>query len=127
MDKRETAFDPFDDTFDQGKMVGFVGGDEDIPVHCHWQVCDVCEGRGSHVHPGIDSHGITSEEMDEAGDDFREDYMSGRYDVPCARCHGRRVMPVPDRDDRNRVMYENYVRHHHQYLAEREAEMRMGA
>lgn len=57
-------------------------------------VCPRCEGRGSHVNPAIDGNGITGDEMDELGDDFREDYLSGVYDVACEECHGERVVPA---------------------------------
>jgi hypothetical protein len=46
------------------------------------------------VNPSIDAHGIGAEEMDELGDDFREDYLSGVYDVRCAECGGERVVPA---------------------------------
>lgn len=61
-------------------------------------VCPRCEGRGTHVNPSIDGNGITADEMAELGDDFREDYMSGVYDVPCERCHGANVIPVVNRE-----------------------------
>ena len=58
----------------------------------HWNVCPRCRGEGSYVNPAIDGNGITADEMAELGDDFREDYMAGTYDVPCELCHGRRVV-----------------------------------
>lgn len=57
-------------------------------------VCPRCEGRGSHVNPAIDGQGITAEEMDDLGEDFRDDYVSGVYDVACEECHGLRVVPA---------------------------------
>lgn len=56
-------------------------------------VCPTCEGRGTHVNRNVDGHGITSDEMDELGPDFFEDYMSGVYDVVCTECRGRNVVP----------------------------------
>ncbi len=58
-------------------------------------VCDRCDGRGVHDHPAF-SNGITASEMDEHGDDFREDYMRGVYDVACESCKGERVVLEPD-------------------------------
>jgi hypothetical protein len=55
-------------------------------------VCPTCEGRGSHVDPGVDRHGLSREDFD-ADPDFREDYFSGAYDVPCGQCQGLRVVP----------------------------------
>lgn len=119
-------------------------------------VCPTCEGRGSHVNPSIDSQGLSAEDFDE-DPDFREDYFSGAYDVPCAECRGNRVVPqcADDscsdpalakehsglRDRRDRVSIEHYpncAQHltpddaeEHEDLgnmyAEQEAERRMGA
>ena len=71
-------------------------GDEmEVQVPFTWEVCPLCDGRGRHVNPSIDSHGITSEEfLDDP--DFAKDYFSGRYDIPCNECWGRRVIPQPD-------------------------------
>jgi predicted methyltransferase len=57
-----------------------------------YQVCPNCEGEGTTVNPDIDGNGITQDEMLELGPDFKEDYMSGVYDVPCRCCKGKRVV-----------------------------------
>lgn len=60
-----------------------------------WEVCPVCDGRGSHVNPAIDCNGLSSEDF--ADDpDFEEEYFSGRYDMTCNRCGGRTTVPVVD-------------------------------
>ena len=59
-----------------------------------WAVCPRCRGEGHHSNPAIDGHGITEDEMYELGEDFREDYMNGEYDIVCSRCGGRRVVAV---------------------------------
>lgn len=64
---------------------------------CRFVVCDTCGGKGSHVNPSIDAHGITQEEFDE-DPEFRENYFSGAYDVPCYECHGKRVVPEIDEE-----------------------------
>jgi hypothetical protein len=53
-----------------------------------YAVCGVCNGRGKHVNPSIDSHGLSSEDFDN-DPDFAEDYFSGVYDVTCYECNGR--------------------------------------
>ena len=58
-------------------------------------VCGVCDGRGEYVNPSIDSTGITGDEMAELGDDFREEYVAGLYNVGCTLCAGKRVVPSP--------------------------------
>lgn len=65
-------------------------------------VCYTCQGTGSTVNPDIDGNGITASEMDELGDDFREDYLSGVYDVTCRTCKGLRVIAEIDRAACNR-------------------------
>lgn len=55
-------------------------------------VCPTCEGRGSHVNPGIDAEGLSAEDFAE-DPDFEESYFRGDYDVPCAECGGARVVP----------------------------------
>lgn len=60
-----------------------------------WEVCPVCQGRGSHVNPSIDCNGITPEDFAE-DPDFEEAYFEGVYDVPCNRCKGRTTVPVID-------------------------------
>lgn len=57
--------------------------------------CSRCEGKGSHVNPAIDGHGISPEEFAE-DPDFEEAYFSGRYDVRCENCDGNRVFPEVD-------------------------------
>ena len=65
------------------------------PLPHRWEVCDLCEGKGTHVNPSIDSNGLTAEDFDD-DPDFREEYMSGRYDQQCNQCAGRTTVPVAD-------------------------------
>lgn len=78
----------------------FVAWIKDEEVQCSFpakfEVCPRCRGEGKHTNPSIDGNGITASEMDELGDDFREDYMSGVYDITCSKCHGERVVAVAD-------------------------------
>jgi hypothetical protein len=74
---------------------------EDVVVRIEWEVCPTCDGRGSHVNPSIDAHGLTAEDFD-ADPDFAQDYLSGKYDVACAECGGERVVPVVAEDDPNK-------------------------
>lgn len=92
-----------------------------IIVSFRWEVCGTCSGRGQHVNPSIDSHGISSDEFDE-DPDFREAYFSGAYDVSCAECHGKRVVPVTDDPRVAAIIKDNY-----QVDAIQAAERRMGA
>ena len=128
-DRREAAYDPFHGSFDDRTMTGWLYGDTDAPMLCTYEVCDVCDGKGHHVNPAIDSHGISASEFDE-DPDFSESYWRGDYDVPCYRCHGKRVIPVPvENEDQPtaRAAYDDAIFHHLDYMAETEAERRMGA
>jgi hypothetical protein len=73
--------------------IGNEGDEEEITLSLEWALCPTCEGNGSHVNPSIDSNGITASEMRELGDDFREEYFSGVYDIPCNQCKGEKVIP----------------------------------
>ena len=70
----------------------------DLSRWTHKIVCTRCKGKGTHVNPNVDGHGITRDEMDELGDDFRDDYLSGVYDITCLRCHGDNVIDEIDFD-----------------------------
>lgn len=59
-------------------------------------VCPVCDGVGTHVDPAIDGDGLTAEDLED--DSFRENYMSGAYDVPCDYCRGNKVVEEIDEE-----------------------------
>ena len=62
------------------------------------EVCHRCSGKGSHVNPAIDGHGISAQEWnDEWTEEDRENYHSGVYDIPCHECSGKRVVWAIDR------------------------------
>ena len=94
--------------------------DEEIEVTLTWKVCELCDGRGKHVNPSIDSNGITRDEFDEDRD-FSDAYLRGDYDVSCYRCAGRRVEPESS-DPRWKAHLELWF----QMRAERAVELRMG-
>jgi len=62
-----------------------------------YEVCSTCQGKGTHVDPGVDCCGLTSEDFSD-DPDFREDYISGTYDVQCYECKGERVVPEIDEE-----------------------------
>lgn len=64
-----------------------------------YEVCERCEGYGTHLTPSIGQHAYTAEEFHESFDDEEaEEYCrrGGRYDVTCETCSGIRVALVPD-------------------------------
>lgn len=97
---------------------------EGVWVEVRFEVCPVCDGRGTYVNPSIDAHGLTSEDFED--DDFAEDYLGGRYDIVCRLCQGDNVVPVPvDPEVLNAVLER--ARDLHQMHNEMLAEMRVGA
>jgi len=63
----------------------------------HAVVCNVCDGKGSHVAPGIDSNGLTADDFYD-DPDFAEGYHRGAYNQTCNLCKGKRVTFEPDHD-----------------------------
>lgn len=104
MDRRDAAANrrPWYKDLDEGRMCATIthedddGDEHEVEVPIRFEVCGTCDGRGQHVNPGVDAHGITESEMYELGPDFERDYFSGVYDVTCYDCKGKRVVPVVD-------------------------------
>lgn len=94
-----------------------------VPIR--FAVCPLCEGRGQHVNPSIDAHGLTREDFDE-DPEFEERYFGGDYDIPCNLCRGEKVVPVPlDAAILKRVA--EYARERAEWRSEMLAEMSVGA
>lgn len=96
-----------------------------------FEVCHGCAGKGTHVNPSIDGHGISREEFDE-DPDFEEAYFNGVYDVQCYTCHGRRVVlevdwSSPTFDPKVKELYEEHLQDEAEYRSACAAERRMGA
>ncbi len=135
MDHRDAAqargswFESFDDNTMTASAILWLddSGDaeETRDVKCHFELCPTCDGKGKHVHPAIDAHGISSEEFAEDRQ-FFDDYRRGVYDVPCYECHGRRVIPVPNAAH-IRFTLQRMREVRDRWIAEEEAERRMGA
>jgi hypothetical protein len=81
---------------------------EKIEIPIRFDVCPLCEGKGFHVDPSIDSHGISSEEFTE-DPDFAEEYNSGSYNQRCNMCNGKCVIPVP-RDNEAQILLDKNIK-----------------
>lgn len=93
-------------------------------------VCHHCGGEGTTVNPSIDDNGITGQEMEEMGDDFRESYMAGDYDVSCPGCNGNRVLDILDWEmlsPKLQAAAQEYINEERASEAEAAAERRWGA
>lgn len=97
MDSRRMRHEWYE-TADEKRML-FIAKDYDdsIEIPAHYEVCDTCEGRGSHVNPSVDENGLSAEDFDQ-DPDLYESYMTGMYDVSCNQCHGKRVVMAPNFD-----------------------------
>lgn len=108
------------------------GEEEVLEFPAKFEVCWRCRGEGSHVNPAIDGHGLSQEDFDE-DPDFRENYFSGVYDVPCYECKGYRVTLVMDESrfteehKASMVLLEKQWEWEARDRAEAEMERRMGA
>ena len=107
-------------TFNEKQMSATVElpceGDEDcseeIEVPIKFEVCQTCNGKGSHVNPSIDSNGISSEEWDNDWSfEEQEMYMNGGYDVTCYECNGKRVVPEIDEDITSHSILARYYKY----------------
>ena len=133
MDHRERTFGWF--VFDEVGMAIILeehddDGKElvDLEIPAAFVVCQTCRGKGTHVNPSIDAHGISADEFFE-DTDFAEDYHRGVYDQPCNECSGRRVVPRPsDQATPEQVeAFDEAERSVWETDAEMDAERRMGA
>jgi len=90
--------------------------EEEVKVPIKYEVCNTCNGKGTHVNPSIDAHGISSEEFnDDPG--FAEDYFSGVYNVSCYECKGKRVVPEINEEFCNDELLDR-VREHQKVIYE---------
>lgn len=67
--------------------------EEETELPAKYEVCPTCLGKGTHVNPNIDGHGISQEEWEHEWDEeSKEMYLYGGYDVQCRKCDGLRVI-----------------------------------
>jgi len=106
------------------------GNETELPFK--WEICERCEGcatdRGASVE--CDGGGFTSSEWAEQDDDFKEDYIAGKYDRPCAYCNGLGRIKVPDFRKMDPETCQEYLEQEQDdrdYDAMCAAERRMGA
>jgi hypothetical protein len=91
------------------------GDEEEHELPSVFEVCDNCEGHGTHMNESMRQHGYTKEEFDETfhDDDDRAEYFKrgGIYDVECEACKGLRVVPVVDESNlttEQKAIFERY-------------------
>lgn len=97
-----------------------------IEVRTKFEVCSMCEGSGKVTNPNIDCGGLSREDFYD-DPDFAEDYFSGRYDITCPHCDGKRVEAMPQFPAWLNKVIEDFDREDAAHVAERCAELSMGA
>lgn len=80
----------------------------EVKFPAHWEICFNCEGNGSHTNRSIDGNGLTYEDINNFGDDFLSDYLSGVYDVGCKVCNGSGKLLFPDPIEESDELYDSY-------------------
>lgn len=76
-------------------MIDEEGVETIVALPARYEICPHCSGKGStSAHLGA----YSSDEMDEEGPEFLEDYLAGAYDRPCDDCLGSpgRVLVVDE-------------------------------
>jgi hypothetical protein len=130
-DRRTRAKDAWDG-FDQATntiTISWTDYDEEdyevekeLKLPARFELCDLCEGKGKVVNPSIDAGGLSRDDFDE-DPGFEEDYHSGRFDIHCPQCQGKRVIPAVDYErlsGEEKKEFDQYV--HDQEEAARDAE-----
>lgn len=105
------------------------GNEEKVQVPFKFEVCDTCNGKGSHVNPSIDAGGLSAEDFYE-DPDFAEEYMNGSYDIQCYGCNGRRVVPMLNEENVNKDILKRIIKQQQEeddFRQMQDAERRMGA
>lgn len=72
-----------------------AGTEDEMRIPARNEVCAGCEGDGRQ---DAWTGAMTAGEFAEQGDEFAEDYLAGRYDVPCRECNGRGLVVVVDEE-----------------------------
>lgn len=103
-----------------------IGDDTEVELPFKWVICSVCDGHGkSSAYLGA----YTQSDMDEAGQDFYEDYMAGCYDKPCEHCEGgkAKIADLSRMTKEERRLYRDQCKEEREYRALCRAEQKMGA
>ncbi len=113
-DPRVRALDKWYVSLNDSKMKAVIklcddedGNEEEFEVPFKYEVCGICDGKGTHVNPSVDCDGLTAEDFAE-DPGFLEDYMSGCFDQTCNACGGKRVEAIMDRDNCDPKILERF-------------------
>lgn len=103
------------------------GGVVEVTLPTKWEICVECRGNGmSSSYLGA----FTSSEWAEEDEEFKEDYMAGKYDKSCEYCDGSGKVRVVDwerLDEKTTAAYIAQLEEEAQDRATERAERAMGA
>lgn len=109
--------------------IEFEWDGQEFKIPAKFAVCPTCDGKGTRVNPAVDGNGLTSEDFDELGEDFRENYFGGLYDIKCSECNGIRVVKVVNRhmaEKEELAAYDKYLDEEYMIAQEETMERRYG-
>lgn len=89
----------------------------------HWEICHVCSGDGGH------SRRLGVVDPDDWEPEEFEEYLAGRYDAVCERCHGSGKVREINEDaltDEQKTWLEETINYINESWAERRSEMMFG-
>jgi hypothetical protein len=96
------------------------------PIREEWAICDLCRGSGGHSNR---FGAYSADEWNEHDDEFRQNYLSGRYDAACEDCSGTGKYLVLNEDelsDEAREYLYDYLESEYELYALEQAERRAG-
>lgn len=84
-------------------LINDDGSESELPYK--WEICGRCSGEGkSSAYLGA----YTADRWAEQDDDFKDDYIGGKYDRPCEHCNGSGKRPVADRSRMSKEQWRAY-------------------
>lgn len=102
-----------------GNIIYTDENDEQHELPTRFEVCPSCQGHGtSSAYLGA----WTASEWAQEDDEFKEDYLAGRYDRPCETCDGLRVVPLVDEEQCDPKLLKAYQDHQRELAEMRSVE-----
>lgn len=95
-------------------------------VREEWVICSLCRGSGGHSNR---FGAYSAQEWNECDDEFRDNYISGRYDESCENCDGTgKVLMLDESElsDEARDYLNDYLEDEYNTYATEQAERRAG-
>lgn len=74
--------------------------EETFKTPAKWHICQACEGCGTDRGASVecDGGGFTSSQWADQNEEFKRDYLAGKYERPCEFCAGSGKVLVVDHD-----------------------------